>query len=153
LLVGKSWFEELLVMSTGRPLVILFALTLGSASPSPGQVSTAELIGTVADPTGAVISGAKVIATNAGTGVSREASSDATGGYVMTLLPPGNYNLSVEAQGFHRLLQSGVALEVNQHPNGRRPPSAERFGQADLAAVGVAAQIEVDIAILQQWAL
>ena len=32
----------------------------------------------------------------------------------MTLLPPGNYNLSIEAPGFRRLLQSGVTLEVNQ---------------------------------------
>jgi carboxypeptidase family protein len=77
-------------MSTGRPIVF-FPLMLLSASLSLAQVST--------DPTGAVISRAKVIATNADTGVSREASSDAAGAYVMTLLPPGNYNLSVEAQG------------------------------------------------------
>src|SRR6266404_3143498 len=100
-------------MFIGNPIAIVPVMLL-SASLSLAQVSTAELSGTVADPTGAVVSGAKVIATNADTGVSREASSDAAGDYVMTLLPPGNYNLSVEAQGFRRLLRSGVTLEVNQ---------------------------------------
>src|SRR2546425_678814 len=101
-------------MITGRPSVFLLPLILFSASISLSQVSTAELSGTVADPSGAVISGAKVIATNVATDASREASTDAAGSYRMTLLPPGNYNLSVEAQGFRRLLQSGVTLEVNQ---------------------------------------
>ena len=100
-------------MCSGRPIVFS-TLMLLSASLSLAQVSTAELSGTVADPTGAVISHAKVVATNADTGVSREVSSDASGGYVMTLLPPGNYNLSVEAPGFRRLLHSGVTLDVNQ---------------------------------------
>src|SRR5258708_3196076 len=99
-------------MYTGK-LIVFFLWMLLSASLSLAQVSTAELSGTVADPTGAVISRARVIATNADTGVSREASSDAAGDYVMTLLPPGNYNLSVEAQGFRRL-RSRVTLEVNQ---------------------------------------
>jgi hypothetical protein len=101
-------------MSTGRLIVSVFRLMLLSASISLAQVSTAELSGTVADPTGAVISRAQVSATNADTGVSREAFSDASGNYVMTMLPPGNYNLSIESQGFRRLLQSGITLEVNQ---------------------------------------
>src|SRR5260221_5607838 len=100
-------------MFIGNPIAIVPVMLL-SASLSLAQVSTAELSGTVADPTGAVVSGAKVIATNADTGVSREVSSDAAGAYVMTLLPPGHYNLSVEAPAFRRMLRSGVALEV--HP-------------------------------------
>src|SRR5438128_3358956 len=103
-----------MAMFSGKLIVFLLLWLLLAASLGLAQVSTAELSGTVADPTGAVIGGAKVIATNADTGVSREASSDAAGDYVMTLLPPGNYNLSVEAPGFRKLVQSGVTLEVNQ---------------------------------------
>jgi hypothetical protein len=99
-------------MSTLKQLV--FSSMLFVASVTRAQVSTAELSGTVADPSGAVIPHAKVIATNVDTGASRATSSDTAGAYVMTLLPPGNYNLSVEAQGFRRLLRSGVTLEVNQ---------------------------------------
>src|SRR5437762_1964204 len=113
ILLGKP-VSGVAAMFTGRRIVLFLPLMLFSASLSLAQVSTAELSGTVADPTGAVISGAKIIAANAATGVSREVSSDLTGNYVMTLLPPGIYNLAVAAQGFRRLLQSGVTLEVNQ---------------------------------------
>jgi hypothetical protein len=94
-------------------LAVLF-LGLAAAGRIRAQVSTAELAGAVADPSGAAVSGARVVATNAGTGVTREASSDASGRYLFTLLPPGTYELSVEAQGFRRVVQSGLVLEVNQ---------------------------------------
>ncbi len=82
--------------------------------PAFAQVSTAELSGDVTDPTGAAVAAAKVIAQNAETGATREAVTDTLGAYVMTLLPPGTYNLSVEAAGFRKTVQSGVVLQVNQ---------------------------------------
>jgi hypothetical protein len=72
------------------------------------------LSGTVTDPSGAVITLAKVAVMNADTGVSREVSTDTSGAYVVTLLPPGQYNVSVEAQGFRRFVRNGVTLDVNQ---------------------------------------
>ena len=101
-------------MSAERPVLILVAAMLCPASLSWAQVSTAELSGTVTDASGAVISPAKVTAVNADTGLSRQTVSDSTGAYVMTLLPPGNYNLTAEAPGFRRLVQNGVPLAVNQ---------------------------------------
>jgi len=82
--------------------------------PAFAQVSTAELSGDVTDPTGAAVAAAKVIAQNAETGATREAVTDTLGAYVMTLLPPGTYTLSVEAAGFRKTVQSGVVLQVNQ---------------------------------------
>jgi len=82
--------------------------------PAAAQVSTAELSGAVTDPSGANVAGAKVSAVNADTGVAREASTDTTGVYVITLLPPGEYNIAVEAPGFRRTVQNGVILQVNQ---------------------------------------
>ena len=99
-------------MSATKSMLLFPVICL--ALPSRAQVSTAELSGTVGDPSGAVVSRAKIEVVNVDTSFSREAVSDAAGAYVMTLLPPGNYNLSVEAQGFRRLLRSGITLEVNQ---------------------------------------
>ena len=101
-------------MSAAKSILLFALVVLCVALPSLAQVSTAELSGTVDDPSGAVVSHAKIAVVNVDTGFSREALSDVAGTYVMTLLPPGNYNLSVEAQGFRRLLRSGITLEVNQ---------------------------------------
>jgi len=87
-------------MCIGRRIILVFPVMLVSASLSLAQVSTAELSGTVADPTGAVINSAKIIAANAATGVSREVSSDPAGNYVMTLLPPGNYTSRSRRKAF-----------------------------------------------------
>ncbi|MEX2264907.1 MAG: carboxypeptidase regulatory-like domain-containing protein [Bryobacteraceae bacterium] len=80
----------------------------------PAQVSTAELNGSVVDATGAAVANAKVVAANAATGLTREAVSDVAGAYIMTLLPPGSYNMTVEAEGFRRIVQSNITLQVNQ---------------------------------------
>ena len=95
-----------------RVLLAVF-LTLCSGA-AWAQVSTAELFGTVADSTGAVIQNAKVTAANADTSVSREVTTDSAGNYIFTLLQPGTYNLTVESPGFRKLVQSGVVLQVNQ---------------------------------------
>ena len=54
----------------------------------PAQVSSAELSGTVFDAAGAILPEAKIRATNLGTNVSHDSLSDATGNYVIPLLPP-----------------------------------------------------------------
>src|SRR5215469_12127880 len=76
--------------------------------------TTAGLNGSIADATGAVIPNAKVVVTNAGTGIQREASSDAAGLYDVRLLQPGNYNITVQKEGFRQLTREDVRLEVNQ---------------------------------------
>jgi hypothetical protein len=86
-------------------------LALASAS---AQTTTAELAGSVTDPSGAAISKAKIVAVNTGTGLTYEVLTDESGSYLITLLPPGDYNLSVETSGFRRTVQNKVALEVNQ---------------------------------------
>jgi len=77
--------------------------------------STAEIVGTVTDPSGAGVARSKVTAVNVETGASRETLTETTGDYTLTLLQPGTYNLSVEASGFRKVAQSGVILQVDQH--------------------------------------
>src|SRR4029078_2876455 len=69
---------------------------------------------TVKDPSGAVIPGAKVTATESGKGFARTAQTDGGGYYVIGSLRPADYNLSVEATGFHTYDQKGVTLLADQ---------------------------------------
>jgi len=95
--------------------VRLLAICLLLGLPLAAQVSTAELAGSVTDQSGAAVPSAKVTLTNAETNiVVREMSTGADGSYVITLVPPGLYMVSVEAPGFRKLAQSGVTLQTNQ---------------------------------------
>jgi len=82
------------------------------------QVANAQgfgsIVGTVKDPSGAVIADAKVTATEVGKNLSRSAVTDASGYYVISSLRPAEYNLTVEATGFHTFDQKGVTLLADQ---------------------------------------
>jgi hypothetical protein len=78
--------------------------------------ATAQIHGTVTDSSGAVIADAQVTATNTGTGLSRTVTTGATGTYVLSSLQPGNYSLSVAAQGFTTFVQTGIVLNVAGNP-------------------------------------
>jgi hypothetical protein len=56
--------------------------------------------GSVTDSSGAVVAGAKIVATETETGLSRETVSNADGLYALTSLRPTQYTLTVEATGF-----------------------------------------------------
>ncbi|MGA2631661.1 MAG: carboxypeptidase regulatory-like domain-containing protein, partial [Terriglobia bacterium] len=76
---------------------------------------TASVWGTVHDPSGAVVAGASVILRNPGTGLRRQVTTDATGGYEFLALPVGRgYVLEAEAPGFRKYVQSDLHLVVNQ---------------------------------------
>src|ERR1700730_6012595 len=78
------------------------------------QVSSAELSGNVLDSSGAAIAGATVQAINIDTSIVHTTTSEKGGDYVLTSLPPGNYNLTVDALGFSKLEPTGLNLQVNQ---------------------------------------
>jgi hypothetical protein len=108
-------------------------------APAWAQVSSAELSGTVLDSSGAAVVNAKVTATNVATNLTREAVSDSSGRYLITLLPAGDYSVSAEAQGFRKLVQSGLVLQVNQQARldltlelGRASETVEVTAQAPL---------------------
>ena len=85
-------------------LIVVFACTaLALASTGQG----ASLRGTVSDPTGAVVPGAKVRARNLSTGAVLEATTGAEGGYAISL-PPGRYDFDFSESGFEPLARRGV---------------------------------------------
>jgi hypothetical protein len=75
-------------------LVLLWAVSAYT------QVTTADVVGTVHDATGAVIANAKVEITNLATGQTRSAQTGSSGDFVINLLPPGTYSVKVEATSF-----------------------------------------------------
>ncbi len=76
-----------------------------------GQVETGQILGTITDPSGAVVSGARVTAKSVSTGAVREATTNSTGLYSIPGLRPDTYDVTVEARGFRKVsqhLQVGV---------------------------------------------
>src|ERR1700730_7080605 len=84
--------------------------TLLFNTPARAQVSTADVVGTAFDPTGAVLAGVRVTATNSDTGFSRVATSNESGAFVISLLPIGRYTVKAEISGFKVYSVSNVAL-------------------------------------------
>ena len=76
--------------------VILFSLCRLAFSQGFGT-----LVGSVSDPSGALVANAKVTATESETGVTREATTNSAGQFVIPGLRPTNYTLTVEASGFN----------------------------------------------------
>lgn len=78
------------------------------------QVNTATVYGTVTDPSGAVIPGARVTITNTGTSASQKAASNSQGQFSFSFLQPGEYSITVEKSGFKTLTQGGIALSAGE---------------------------------------
>ena len=77
-----------------------------------GQMNTGEITGTVTDPSGAFVPRATVTALEVATQQKHTATSNNAGQYLLPQLPLGEYELTVEAQGFKQTFQNGVVLHV-----------------------------------------
>src|SRR5581483_8436891 len=81
--------------------VTLLMLCVACVAAAQSTVGTGGITGTVTDPTGAVISNAKVTITNEGTGQTITATTNSAGAYNAAALAPGNYKLQISASGFN----------------------------------------------------
>jgi hypothetical protein len=79
-----------------------------------GQTVNGAFHGTITDPSGAVMPGVSVTATNQATNTPRRASSNSAGFYTITQLPPAVYTLEVSHPGFSTVRQMAVDLQVDQ---------------------------------------
>jgi hypothetical protein len=89
----------------------LFCLYLLAAT-AAAQVTTARIDGIVQDPSGAVVAGAKVTATETRTQVSATATTNPEGNFSFNTLQPGFYDLSIEATGFRKQVLTHIELAV-----------------------------------------
>jgi hypothetical protein len=78
------------------------------------QGASGRILGRVADPTGAVLSGAKVTLLNEATGISRDAVTNDSGDYNFVEVAPGTYTVQFELTGFKKNVQKSVIVDVNQ---------------------------------------
>lgn len=77
--------------------------------------ATAQISGTIADQTGAVLPGVEVTATQTATGIARSVLSSEAGSYTLPNLPIGPYRLEAALPGFQTYSQTGIVLEVNSN--------------------------------------
>src|SRR5215207_8336542 len=90
--------------SLSARLLLLFFVPATCVSVLLAQATFGNLIGTVTDPAGAVINGAKVTITSNERGTVVNTTSNEAGNYIQTHLTPGTYTLQVEARVFKGML-------------------------------------------------
>ncbi len=95
------------------PFAILVAYVLWAATPLLAQSTTAtgSIQGTLTDPSGAVVEGAKITITNKDTAQALKVASSSAGAYNSGALVPGNYSVRAEATGF-KTVEEGVIVKV-----------------------------------------
>ncbi|HEU4386485.1 MAG TPA: carboxypeptidase regulatory-like domain-containing protein, partial [Blastocatellia bacterium] len=97
-----------------RTIAMLLVTLLAMAVTNRSQTATGEVNGTVTDPQGAVVSGATVKLVNQATGIELQSSSKQNGDFTFVNVRPGNYVLTVEAQGFKKVQIPQFTVGVNQ---------------------------------------
>jgi hypothetical protein len=102
-------FANLLRRFNKYLLAIVFLLPAGSRS----QAQTAQINGTVADLSGAVIPKAKVTIKEINTNVVTPSTTNSGGNYAVPALPPGHYSVLIEAGGFQATEKTGITLFVD----------------------------------------
>ncbi len=111
-------------MTQPRKHILVFLLGLASAclllvAPAAAQTQSnaADLQGVVSDPTGARVPGATVTVRNLATNLERSTTSDAAGVYRVLALPPGRYEVVVDAPGFTTVRNPGLELLIGSVAN------------------------------------
>lgn len=93
---------------------VIICLVLASCVlPVSAQLYTGSIGGDVTDPSGAVVPGAHVVATDTDKGFKFPGTTDSSGHYLLRSIPPATYNVSVEAAGFKKQRKDGVIIAVN----------------------------------------
>ena len=120
--------------------IIILCLVLMAAASLAAQTFRGTILGTVTDPSGAVVSGAQVEVKNTGTGQVRTSVTSADGSYSVPELPIGTYVVTVTQSGFQTSVTSGVVVDV----------ATERRVDAALKTGEVSQHVEVSGELLPQ---
>jgi hypothetical protein len=97
-----------------KPIYLTLICVLIASMAFAQSVATADLRGTVKDPSGAAIPNATVTLRDNAKGFVRTTTSNANGNYVFTLVPPGKYDFTAEATGFGKFEAKQIQLTVGQ---------------------------------------
>jgi len=94
--------------------LLVLVSVIGASQYALSQEVTAAIVGTVADPSGAPIKSAKVIATDTARGTIYPGETNEAGAYNINRLPVGIYELKVTAAGFQTSVHPAFTLVLNQ---------------------------------------
>src|SRR5438094_3541674 len=98
----------------GRFVAAIVALIALGTCLSFAQTSTATILGTVKDASGALIPGVSITVKHTESGLTRTVVSGERGGYNVPLLPVGPYEITTTMPGFKQQVRSGINLVVGQ---------------------------------------
>src|SRR6202162_3663477 len=116
-----------------RLVVVVLLSVLLSTTVLVGQTFRGTILGTVTDPSGAVVAGATVKVRNVATGLERTTATSADGSFAVSELPIGTYSVTVSQAGFQTFVVTGVGVDV----------ATERRVDAGLTTGGVGTRVEV----------
>ncbi len=110
----RSFPLRLSFNATRLAIIATMLMLCTSIALAQSDSTTANLSGVVHDPQGAVVQGATVTASNAATSVARTSTSNGEGFYQITNLPPGVYQVTVEAANFKKAVLPDVRVTLGQ---------------------------------------
>lgn len=93
-------------------LIFMLIAPLAFVGHLRAQIAQGAIVGTVTDPSGAVLAGASVTTTNVATGVVSRTSTTSVGYYDFPALPPGSYTVAIEQNGFKRVVTAPTVLHA-----------------------------------------
>ena len=94
--------------------VVVLVFVWPSLASAQARLTGADLLGTVSDPSGALVPGCAITVTNLETSLSRTSSTDQSGHYIVPALPPGTYAVQVVIAGFQTQIRDRVVLALGQ---------------------------------------
>jgi hypothetical protein len=97
----------------GFCLALMFALLFAAPATFFGQSYFGTVTGVLTDPTGAMLSGAKVTLTDQDKGYTFNTTSDSAGRYLFRSIPPGVYSVTAEMAAFEKIVRTGIRVDVN----------------------------------------
>ena len=99
-------------MRLAKTVFVVLSILLLCSSAIMAQATSGSIAGTVKDPNGAVIPGAKIVAVHTPTGREYPSVSSEAGLYSFPNLPPGPYEVTLVHPGFKKLVRTGIEIRV-----------------------------------------
>src|SRR5580692_299076 len=116
--ISRLFLKRQGTTSSRSSWMLLLGLISALAAPTwiSAQSTSASLVGTVTDSTGAIIPGSDITVKNKGTGEVRREKAASDGDYAINLLPPGDYSVTVSMSSFKTFEIENITLAAGDKP-------------------------------------
>jgi Carboxypeptidase regulatory-like domain/TonB-dependent Receptor Plug Domain len=133
----KTMKFETIIKRVLTPLILVLTLSVLAFGQTSGSLS-----GTVQDPQGNAVVGARVILSDPERNLQLNATTSSDGTFSIPALQPGNYTVTIEAQGFKKFVKTGIIVNVNDR-------QSTGVLQLEVGAIGDVVEVTADAAQLQ----